>query len=278
MLFSATAPLENAERLKELGYDGIDVGLTGIIYHDDPLPHNPMLDDEDYEPILDRHMARCKELGLQILTAHIPYRFDYTDPTIENYDYYCNMTVRALRAAEYLGAEWAVVHVKKAEDTVAYVKKLWRDAGVQRIGIAIENLPKYSLAEVIEAHDTLESEGYRVGVCLDTGHCHINKYFSYDVAEAVRVLGKRIKMLHVHDNSRNGDSHFAPFMGSIKWKSVMEALADIGYEGAFNFELQPGKIPAEAREEYERYCVATARYLISIFETRLQENAKKQVF
>ena len=268
MLLSATAPLENAERLKELGYDGIDVGLTGIIYHDDPLPHNPMLDDEDYEPILDRHMAKCRELGLKILTAHIPYRFNYSDPTIENYDYYYHMTVRALRAAEYLGAEWAVVHVQKAEDTVAYVKRLLADAGVQKIGIAIENLPKYSLAEVIAAHDILEQEGYRMGVCLDTGHCHINKYFAYDVAEAIRVLGKRIKMLHIHDNSRNADAHFVPSMGSIKWKGVMEALADVGYEGAFNYELQPGKIPAEARAEYEQFAAAMARYLISIFEAR----------
>ncbi len=271
MYFSATAPLEKAEMLAKLGYNGIDVGLTGVIYHDDPHPHNPMLDDENYEPALDAHMAKCREMGIKILTAHIPYRFNYADPTSEHYDYCYRMTVRALRAAEYLGAEWAVVHVQHAEDTVAYAKKLWADAGVRHIGIAIENLPKYSLAEVIRAHDTLAEEGYRVGVCLDTGHCHINKYFSYDVAEAVRVLGKRIRMLHVHDNSRNADAHFAPGMGSIKWESVMQALADVGYEGAMNFELQPGRIPEEARAEYERFCVAMGRYLISLFEARVNE-------
>lgn len=271
MLFSANATIEKAEKLKELGYDGIDVGLTGVIYHDDPHPHNPILDNEDYEPILDAHIAKCRELGLKILTTHIPYRFNYTDPTTENYDYCYSMTVRALRASEYLGAEWAVVHIQKAQDTVAYIKRLVADAGVQRIGIAIENLPKFSLAEVIEAHDALEKEGYRVGVCLDTGHCNINKYFAYDVAEAIRVLGKRIKMLHVHDNSRNADAHYIPSMGSIKWKSVMQALADVGYEGAFNFELQPGKIPAEAREEYEKFSAAMGRYLISLFEARRAE-------
>ena len=273
MLLSMTTTFEKAEKLTELGYNAIDVGLTGIIYHDDPHPHYSLLDDECYEPLLDKSIAKCNALGLKILTTHLPYRFDYTDPTAENYEHCYQMTVRALRASEYLGAEWAVVHVKKAEDTVAYVKRLLADAGVKRIGIAIENMTKFSIAEVIQAHDTLEREGYRVGVCLDTGHCNIDKYFSYDVAEAVRVLGKRIKMLHVHDNSRNADSHFVPFMGSIKWRSVMEALADVGYEGAFNFELQPGKIPAEAREEYEQFCVATARYLISIFEKRKQEKA-----
>jgi|GEM_PF-1779632 len=275
MLLSANASIEKAEKLVELGYDAIDVGLTGVIYHDDPLPHNPILDTEDYETVLDPHIAKCKELGLKILTTHIPYRFNYADPTIENYDYYYNMTVRALRASEYMGAEWTVVHVREAAETVAFVKRLVADAGVKHIGIAIENMVKYSISEVISAHDILEQEGYRVGVCLDTGHCHINKYFSYDVAEAIRVLGKRIKMLHVHDNTRNADSHFVPSMGSIKWKSVMHALADADYEGAFNFELQPGKIPAEAREEYEKFSVAMGRYLISVFEERMQENANK---
>ena len=33
-------------------------------------------------------------------------------------------------------------------------------------------------------------------------------------------------------------------------------------------ELQPGKIPAEARAEYEQFAVAMARYLISLFEAR----------
>ena len=275
MLLSATATFDKAEKLSALGYGAIDVGLTGVIYHDDPLPHYALLDAEDYTPALDAQIAKCKELGLQIRTTHLPYRFDYTAPTAENYEHCYAMTVRALRASEYMGAQWAVIHTNEAAKTVEYVRQLVADAGTCRIGIAIENLPKFSLAEVIEAHDTLKREGYRVGVCLDTGHCNINKFFSYDVAEAVRVLGRRIKMLHVHDNSRNADSHFAPFMGTIKWTPVMQALADVGYEGDFNFELQPGKLPAEAREAYEAFCVATAQHLIAVFQDRLAKNAEK---
>ena len=275
MLLSATATFDRAEKLAALGYGAIDVGLTGVIYHDDPHPHYSLLDDENYEPALDAQMAKCKALGIQIRTSHLPYRFNYTDPASKNYDHCYAMTVRALRASEYMGAQWAVIHVNEAAKTVEYVKRLVADAGVTHIGIAIENLPKFSLAEVIEAHDTLAREGYRVGVCLDTGHCNINNFFAYDVAQAIRVLGKRIKMLHVHDNVRNADSHFPPFMGTIKWDDVMQALADVGYEGDFNFELQPGKITAEVKEAYDAYCVATARHLISVFQDRLRQNAKK---
>lgn len=267
MLLSSNVDISKAEYLAKMGYDGIDVGLCRVIYNNDPYPHNPLLDSDDYERTLDGYIEECKKLNLKILTTHIPYRYPYHDPSSERYDYYYNMTCRALKASEYLGAEWTVVHTKHPEDTVAYVKRLYKDAGVSRIGIALENMMDYSIDELILAHDTLEKEGYRVGICFDTGHCHVKKHFDTDVAETIYKLGKRIKMLHVHDNMRNTDRHIAPYMGSIKWEGVMKALADVGYEGALNLELQAEKFPAGApREAYETYCVAIGRELISMFE------------
>lgn len=271
MLLSANSDIVHAERLAALGYDAIDVGFCRVIYNNDPYPHNPMLDGDDYERLLDERIEACRRSGLRILTSHIPYRFRYEDPTSENYDYYHQMTCRALRASEYLGAEWAVVHIKKAADTVAYVKRLFADSGVTRIGIAIENIVSYSIDELIEAHDTLAAEGYCVGICFDTGHCHINKHYEYDVVETIRLLGSRIKMLHVHDNTRTGDHHNVPYTGSIPWPKVMEALADVGYEGALNYELRPDKVPASARDDFEHYCVSLGRTLIEMFEARRRE-------
>lgn len=266
MKLSANADITTAAKLVELGYDAIDVGLCRVIYHDDPYPHNPLLDEDDYESRLDEYIEECRRLGLTIATSHIPYRFNYADPTSEDYEYKYAMTCRALRASEYMGAEWTVVHMKTAPETIAYVRRLVADSGVSRIGIAIENINGYPLEDLIEACDTLEAEGYRVGVCFDTGHCHLNKYYDYDVADSIRLLGKRIKMLHVHDNNRNGDSHNPPYAGSIKWPRVMEALAEIGYEGYFNFELQPAKIPAAARDDFERYCASLGRALIAMYD------------
>ena len=212
-------------------------------------------------------MEECRQLGLTIATSHIPYRFNYADPTSEGYEYKYAMTCRALRASEYMGAEWTVVHMKKAEDTIAYVRRLIADSGVSRIGIAIENINGYPLEDLIAACDTLQAEGYRVGVCFDTGHCHINNHYDYDVADSIRLLGKRIKMLHVHDNNRATDMHKAPFMGTVPWKKVMTALKEAGYEGEFNFELQPEKVPhAASRELYEQYSVEIGKYLIELFD------------
>lgn len=269
MLLSANADIRKAEYLKELGYDGIDVGLCRVIYNNDPYPHNPLLDGDDYERLLDGYIETCGKLGLKILTTHIPYRYSYDDPASERYDYCYNMTCRALRASEYLGAEWTVVHMKGVDDTVSYVKRLFADSGVERIGIALENMSDLPIEDLIVAHDRLKEEGYRVGVCFDTGHCNVKKFYNNDVADTVRLLGSRIKMLHVHDNMRNTDRHIAPGLGSIKWDGVMKALAEVGYTGALNLELQPENILEGARAEYEAYSVAIGRALISMYEKNL---------
>jgi len=266
MYLSANVDIRKAEYLAEFGYDGIDVGLCRVIYNNDPYPHNPLLDSDDYERLLDAHMETCRKVGLKILTTHIPYRYPYDDPTSERFDYCHRMTCRSRKASEYLGAEWTVVHVKGVDDTVSYVKRLLHDSGVQKIGIAIENMADRPIDELILAHDRLKEEGYHVGICFDTGHCNIKKHYDNDVAGTIRKLGSRIKMLHVHDNMRNTDRHIAPYLGCIKWDEVMQALAEVGYTGALNLELQPEKLPEGARAEYEAYCVAVGRTLISMFE------------
>ena len=266
MLLSANANIRKISKLKELGYDAIDVGFTRVIYHDDPYPHEDILDRDDWEKNLDPYIEEAKAVGLKIVSTHLPYRYDYTDTESEKFAYCHPLTVRSLQASEYLGAEWTVVHMKSVADTVAYVKKLLKDSGVTKIGIALENMFDRPIGDLIEAHDILEKEGVRVGVCFDTGHAHVKKFYDIDVADAIMKLGKRIKMLHVHDNMSNGDRHGAPYTGSIKWEKVMKALADVGYEGAFNFELQPEKVPAAAQDAFERYCVEVGKAMIAMFE------------
>ncbi len=267
MLLSANANIRKIKELKRLGYDAIDVGFTRVIYNDDPYPHEDILDSENWEENLDPYMAEAKECGIKIVSTHLPYRYDYTDTSAERFDYFHEMAVRSLKASEYLGAEWTVMHVNTVEGTVEYVKRLFAESGVKNIGIAIENMAKRPINELIEAVDILAGEGYKVGICLDIGHAHINKFLENDLPEVIAAMGRRIKMLHVHDNNRASDMHKAPFMGTVPWKKVMTALKEAGYDGEFNFELQPEKIPhAASRELYEQYSVEIGKYLIGLFE------------
>lgn len=266
MILCTKASLSEMEKLKELGYAAIDAAFTGTIYFDDPKPHEPILDDDDYEKNLDFYIEKSHELGIKILSSHIPYRYNYLEPDTEKFEKCHKMAVRSLKASEYIGAKWAVMHVTTVEGTVDYVKRLFAESGVKNVGIAIENMSNKPISELIEIVDILAGEGYRVGICLDIGHCHQNKYFDNDIPEVIKMMDHRIKVLHVHDNSRGPDVHKAPYTGTVPWERVMPALKEIGFDGALNLELMPQKIPEPAREAYEQYAVAIGKYLISLFD------------
>lgn len=266
MLLCANASIYSIAHLHELGYDAIDIGLTRVIYNNDPFPHDAILDGEDWKKKLDRYIEQSKQLGVKISSTHLPYRYNFANTSDDKYTFCHEMAVRALKASEYLGAEWAVMHVQDPKDTVEYVKKLFADSGVAKVGIAVENALTRPIDELIHVVDTLQSEGLRVGICLDVGHCHYNKHFENDVPEVIRTMGKRIKVLHIHDNCRNRDMHKAPYTGTIKWEAVMTALNEVRFTGEFNFELQPEYIPKPIRAAYEKYCVEAGRYLISLYQ------------
>ncbi len=263
---------ETIDTLADFGFEAIDIGFAGCISKN-PLRRETILDGENYKENLDLLIKKCAERGLKISSTHLPFGYDYTDASSEDFAQNHEMCVRALIASEYIGAAWAVMHIENATDTVSYVKKLFKDSGVTQIGIAIENSPKIAMDEVIKACDILTEAGYKVGICFDTGHCNICRRFGFDddnVAETILRLGKRIKVLHIHDNSGWHDNHLPPFQGKIPWADVMRALIQIGFAGDFNFEMINETVPESLRPSYLRHCVDVGRYLIDLFEEEKQ--------
>ncbi len=273
MLLSATIKLHRAEHFAAVGYNAIDMDLCSVIAKGEQ--HDPFLDGEDWLQTVDAEKARLEGLGLTINSCHLPFRYNYLDlDDPENLEAH-KMSCRALIAAERMGAKWAVVHVdKKSADmeeaivnTVAYVKRLYADTGVKEITITVENSSHRELAVPLRAYDILKEEGYRVGFCLDVGHANCNRYHEYEnVPHAVRILGERITMLHLHDNEGDVDMHTAPFCGTLPWEETMRALKEVGYQGVFNYEINWSKIPAPMTASFDQFVVDTARYLIGIFD------------
>ena len=77
---------------------------------------------------------------------------------------------------------------------------------------------------------------------MDTGHTNdaIGGGF-LSVPNFIRMFGKRIKVLHLHDNNGTYDQHLPPLMGdpgAVNWPDVFDALDEINYKGVYNFELQ----------------------------------------
>ena len=65
------------------------------------------------------------------------------------------------------------------------------------------------------------------------GHCSLS---GREAQDCIRVLGKRLGALHIHDNDKWHDSHQIPFSMNIDFVSVVKALKEINYDGYFTLE------------------------------------------
>ena len=102
-----------------------------------------------------------------------------------------------------------------------------------------------------------------VGVCVDTGHANIS---GYKAADAIRKVGHRLRATHINDNHGAGvDEHVAPYMGTIDWSDVMNALREIDYAQDFSFEIQnlTSCYPAALQPEMIRFSYRLGNYLLA---------------
>ena len=100
------------------------------------------------------------------------------------------------------------------------------------------------------------------GFCYDFGHATL---CSADIRKSVRILGDRIKAVHLHEVDGAHDNHGMPFTGVCDWEKIFTALKEIGYNGNINFEATNawGIFPYELREPALNLLAAIGKYLIA---------------
>ena len=166
----------------------------------------------------------------------------------------------AIQASATLGAPWTAMHPRSAVNAGfnrtksfahnrAFLESYLEVGERYGVGIAVENMPLYPSSsaqwrffgggweELCELCDSFRSD--KVGICWDFGHAHTA---ALDQPAAIRDMGSRLKITHVHDNYRNGDHHQLPGLGStewgcIEWKPIMQALREVGYAGPLTLEI-----------------------------------------
>lgn len=74
----------------------------------------------------------------------------------------------------------------------------------------------------------------RLGILLDSGHCHVN---GEDLPAAVRSLRGVPLHIHIDDNNGDSDAHNIPGVGTIDFPPFVQALQDSGYQGFVVAEL-----------------------------------------
>ena len=161
---------------------------------------------------------------------------------------------------------------------LAFFKKLIHAAREHNVTICLENLYESIGGRIVEGVCSSPEEALwyidslnevageeRFGFCLDTGHLNLVKQSPY---EMVRRLGRRIKILHLHENDGLEDLHQIPYTYGRKagdgfdWEGLFAGLRETGYEGVLNFETFPSmnSFPESVKEEVLRMIAGIGRY------------------
>jgi sugar phosphate isomerase/epimerase len=136
---------------------------------------------------------------------------------------------RALEIAEQIPFRFLVQHLgtpnesfsdKKFEAAMTSIEHLRAFAKPLGVRLLLENIPN-ELSVPDKLVEMIQSAHFDdVGVCFDFGHAHMMS----SVSEAFEILRNHIRSTHVHDNTKDKDSHLWPGQGSIDWKQAIELL------------------------------------------------------
>ncbi len=264
--------LEAYKRYKSLGYDCADLLLANTNSDWYTLPK------EEAEPLLLREKAWAAEAGIELHQCHGPWMGERLYSTPKDRADRMAEDKRSLWCASVLGIKNWVIHPifpfggdepsaqMRAESfriNYEFFAELLETAEKYGITVCYENMPfvGFGLSEVDRIKEMVNKiNSDRFKICLDTGH--VNCFKTRDLGEAVRICGKDLRVLHVHDN-RGWDSHDIPYFGSADWDSFYQGLSDIGYSGVFNFETYPNyKMGTELFDEMLGMMVKIAKQIM----------------
>ena len=120
--------------------------------------------------------------------------------------------------------DWCVAALK---DINAYARGCQVKIGIE----PINRFETYFINRGAQALALAEAVGPDCGVCLDIFHMNIEED---DPIAAIHEAQGRLVNFHVADSNR-----MACGMGSLDWPAIIQALKEIGYDGALSVEFCP---------------------------------------
>ena len=259
-------------KLKKAGFDGIDFALCDNGFMDGNWQEKA----EKVKQLLDKNGMVCAQV-------HLPFYGIFESSEI--YDEKMERNIKnSFQAMKILDTKWGAFHPQSAtnydydrnrsmHDNIEKLKGYLEEAAKYDVGIAVENIPVFpdcpqynffsaNVDDHIELVDALNSP--LVQICWDFGHANLMKY---DMAEEIKKMGDRIKILHVHNNNGMCDWHVTPTIGTIRWEGLLKTLKHIGFDGPMNLELNfKNLIPDECFDRYIKYSGEDAKLLEKKFE------------
>jgi len=270
----STDIITGVQKLAELGFEAIDFNFSDYSYPDS------IFAKDNWREVVENIKAVADKSGIVFSQLHSPFYMIIDNH--EHDEFEAMMMERSFAVCQILGAKWAVIHQKRFSEglneanynqTKSYnierIQRLCKTAAEYDIGIAVENffrfpeeLKNQGINQVSDLIDTIDqSNCANLGICLDTGHAFFD---GINPSDAVNAFGKRLKVLHIHDNDGRNDLHIAPFTGRIDWEQFMNSLNKSEFAGVFSLEIHNfvQRMPKELIDDAVRLSFKIAKYLV----------------
>ena len=203
--------------LRAMERTGMIVGQTHAMFGSYAAVNTP-----EYRKLMISEIIATHELGASHVVIHplaIPGRI-HTEKKEEGFEYNVNMFRSFIPPLQKYGVKIGI-------------EPMWIDDAEGNICATVCSDPH----EIVEMIDELGHECFCA--CPDIGHFDLTAWDTgISTADALRVLGKTVEIVHVHETRKNDDSHAIPYsVGNMDWPAILAAFREIGYSGTFNYEL-----------------------------------------
>jgi sugar phosphate isomerase/epimerase len=236
-------------KIKQHGYDAVDYNIANT---DSELYS---VNEDELRRIVNAEKRAAQSAGIQISQIHGPWQWPPQDSSQQQREERLDKMKKSVIITSLLGCDNLVIHpimpygiedlkFGKQQETwdlnVEFFKSLIDFAKQYSITICLENMPMryFSIAtpeKILELVKEINDDHFKI--CLDTGH--VSVFPELSIGNEIRKLGDYIRVLHIHDNMGDNDSHLYPTKGIIDWYDFVNALDEIGYEGVLSLETSP---------------------------------------
>ena len=250
---------EGFRMIADAGFDGVDMNLDHCLRGPEIRSGelNAFFDqsDADILEFLKTYADAAKKYGVAFSQAHAPFPCRVANDATNAY---VQMALqKTAMMCDYLDCRYMVVHSGFLPEGEREYPDEW-DYNIRMYAGLLPALKKYSVTcclenlftrwrgkimegpcsnadEAVRYVDALNAMAgeERFGFCFDVGHANLT---SKDVYKYLITIGKRLKILHVHDNNGVEDEHLFPYMGIIDWDRFCRGMKEIGFHQTMSFE------------------------------------------
>ena len=236
------------ELITKAGFDAIDYSMAEL------KSDNSVLNSDNYKSYISDLCETAKKHNVIFNQGHaLTYIYNENPETAHRL--LTERNIKALEIAGLMGIKTLIIHPVDVgnyigneesvfEKNMKYYRTLLPYAEEYGVKIACENtwcvdkkrgVTRGSVCSNPYEHakyvDEIKNDMFVA--CLDVGHCSLS---GREAADCIRVLGKRLGALHIHDNDYKDDMHTLPGLSEMNWDEITKALAQIEYPGDFTLE------------------------------------------